>query len=185
MTLAATIPLRVSPAPATSRRKGAPPMSSVRSLRQRDPYKLDAVVRYAGAGYRRSAAVDKHLAAAEELSRSRANRLRNGDDPHSPAARALAEAVVLLAEHPSTSPWPILTEARIVVIQARIKDASDDVLRARLTKLDEDEIDALADLGRARMGKGCVRAARTYLLDILSEQQSIADELDERERRGR
>lgn len=145
-------------------------MTDVANLRAKNPWRLDLLVSYSGAAYRRSAPVAKHVASAHGVHESRARRYRIGD-----VSSPLAKALVHLASSPHTSAWPACVEALALVTQLQIEDATDDVLAARRAELVEMEHDLERDENRATCARddaACL-AAHTAKAEVHLELMCI------------
>lgn len=101
------------------------------------------MVRYGALVAKRSATSDKRLANALRVDRTRGTRYRNGSDPHSPFANALA-LHHRLAKSDVSQAWSLITAGKVVVRKAQIERATLEQLYVRLAELNaiEDMIEA-------------------------------------------
>ncbi len=101
-----------------------------------DPVRLDELIRQGAKAMQRAApGPDKQLANALGVTRTRANRAKNGDK-HSHATRYLQP----LAEADAVNAIPLLAEGLAVVFHAQIEEACTDELEKRLRKIAFEEL---------------------------------------------
>lgn len=153
---------------------------TAKDLRARQPYKLDALVAYSGAAYRRAGQNGKHIAAAHGLHRSRGTRYQQGD-PGSP----LAKALFALSAGDKTTAWPCITEAHALVNQQEICDRPTHELQDRRAELEGLRFDLRRDEDHAVYMGVSTQDVRARLADLYLELLAIERELDERKARGR
>lgn len=133
----------------------------------------------AGDAYRRAGS-SKAIASAHRMAAvSSGTRLRQGV-----AWAPLTKALEPLASHPTTNPFPALTEAWVLVIQPNFRNKTPAWLLARRAELEALEFDLHRDIQHARPRGEGLRQLRAQQADMALELTAIETEIDERRERG-